>query len=413
MMGMNQTFATVRQGQTHATFPISLPRNKGISDVNKKCLGTPKHIGFFGKPPNIDYRLEYAVLADSKTYSFQMKTGPQDKTTGKDMLQKLQNHLTKMGTEEYPLLFDHRLPYITYNEEVDRFEIDLPAKTSLYSSNEFLWPGLGFETNSALLSTTKDIGPKRGKKTRTRVFGFFNLDDTVGETVLAEKPMNLKDTMAEFLNILPEEFGNYVTVQVEISDGQLVPVELMNNRGTDKPVTKKEAIRQLTTLFDLARRRAGLRENLIDIVPGHDNIIYVTNRIFPKAGVGFTLLFSEAMSNALGITPGQLMTFNFEAPRTFQLSVQDSVSDPFTGKYPVQLRQCGFGEATSVREGNGTIAIIAFLNEKTDRHPIISQGVVFTTDRTYLTVEFTDKNGDVIAFDRDLQIGMLLTFKML
>ena len=410
---MNQTFASVRRGQNYATFPISLPRNVGISDVNQEYLGIPRHIGYWGKIPNINYALDYTISHERKTASFSILTGPLQKTTGHDVAEKLKTHFNEMS-KQFPTLASKKLPFILYNTETagqEKFEIDLPPRTSVYSSSEYLFPSLGFAGHPNLLSKTKDIGPKGGTPARAKVWGFFNNSDVKSEYYEGVKTMPAKMTMAERVDVDAEAFPKSMTLQAEVGDVGFVRVLLLGNRGMDRPVTKEEVVLQLTAHLEMARRKAGLKENPFEIVPGDDNKILLTNKAFPGSGVSMSLAFTEEMGRALNLTPRQYLQFDLNVVRGYTLKVQDVMREPFVGRFPVQMRMCGFGRASSVREGKGTIPIFAFLNDKSDKHPIISQGAVFNTDRTMLQIEFTDCAGEMIVFEQDFQISMLLTFK--
>ena len=196
-----------------------------------------------------------------------------------------------------------------------------------------------------------------------------------------------------------------IQLQVQVESSKYIPVELPMNRGLDKPVTMENAMRHLTLLMEQMWRRAGLRETVIRLATGTNNNIHVTNRAFKNAGFTLELAFPPNLSKALGLKEDQILSFNMEVIRAYELRVQQSVPNPFEGRFPVHM--CGYGQASSYIEKFGTVALFGLIN----RSHITSDGALFQGDRTYITLEFIDNYGERVVFEHDYMISMQLTFK--
>ena len=253
----------------------------------------------------------------------------------------------------------------------------------------------------------------RGAGVRVKVWGFFNEHETDTLLVPAEKIMQPKTTMAERAGVmanLPGQMG----LQVEIANPRVK--ELVLAAGTNRPLNQDEAVFQLKLLLEQARLEAGLTENLLDVEAGTQNHVYITNRLFldaktaakTNAGIGFNIGFPPDLCVAFGLRLNQILTFNFSVVRTFELTIKDKVPDPFQGRYPINVIRVGGGEANSMIEGLGAVALVGTLNEIP---PHISEGTVFYSDRTYLTVEFWDRARERVTFQDEYVMSMLLTFK--
>lgn len=405
----NQTHATVRRGDTCASFPVSLPRSNGISSVNKRHRATPANLLCTGQAGNIDYSVFYRAELDKRTASFSVMTGARQRTSAQDMDRKMQGHFADIGSK-FPLLHPRLLPRIEYDDEMvhaERFQLVLPPRTAIYSTSELFFPSLGFRDHPNLRVLWKQVG-NRPTTAQTRVYGFYNASETDSFIVESTEIMPPKMTMAERLGdgaVFPNQMG----VQLQMERLNFRELYLANNEGLNVPVNLTEAVNHLTLLLEQARIAAGLTMNLIDVVAGTGNTIYLTNRVFPEGGVSLTLFFPIQVSRALGLRDMQVLNFNFDVVRTFELNVKDKVPDPFQGRYPVHAVMCGFGEANSYLEGVGTVPIFATLIE--GRKKPLSDGAVIQNDRTYLTLEFRDREGERIAFQDAYVISMLLNFK--
>ena len=133
----------------------------------------------------------------------------------------------------------------------------------------------------------------------------------------------------------------------------------------------------------------------------------------PGAGIRITLELNGVLGEAAELAPGQSLVFNVAKGSKYELTLKTYKDDPFHDLYPVLVKANAFSNAISWVDGVGEVTVFGIIDEKTSRHPIISTGLVFGTDKTRLTVEFYDKHRNLVSFKQNHNIGMLMLFRSL
>jgi hypothetical protein len=402
---MNVTEARVRPGESLAVFPITVPRPAGIGSVYQRCVGKPRHLSYTGTAiREIPYEVRFWVIQHNKTFPFVIKTDVVDSNKPPKLEKKLKDHLATMS-DIFPL--QEALPDMYYdedNDELPHFVVELPPRTALYSSNMLFMLGLGFAKDNRLKEETREIGGRGKKKTTKQVYGFFNhglkAQTYRGGVFHKGTPMNAN---------VPKDIPmpDSMQVQVELNDWGRQPLPLLASERQRWPATKENAIRFLTLQLGRIVRVVNLKENPFDVVSGSGDVVQISNRASAGAGMSIQIELNEEMLSAYGLTQGHLMTFPLSQTRSYELLVRSRKDDPFRGLYPIVMRASGSGLPISYVEGLGHISLFAYIN---DKQPILTEGIRFETERNFLTIQFYDKNKQLVVFQDGHRIEMLMSF---
>ena len=412
---INITEASVRVGEAVATFPITVPRPTGIDSAHQRCLGKLRHISFTGTDiREIPYHLHFWLVQNSRRYSFMIKTDVLDGNKPVKLSKKLGDHLVE-ASEAFPLQPD--LPDLYYNqddEEDPHFELTLPGRSAFYSASELFFIGLGFFKHEHLRQETREVGGRRGQKKATkRVFGFFNTSTRValfrGDTMHAGMSLNANVLQVFRDTPLPAT----MQLQVELLDWGRQVIQLPPGEPRRLPATKQNAVRLLSMQLRRVAVVLGLRENTMDVISGAGDTVHISNRAFVHAGITLQIEFNAEMASAYGLDEGQMLVFPLDQTRTYDLQVRSVKDNPFIGLYPVIMKASGFGHPISFVEGLGHSTVFAYLNDAADKHPILTDGLMFATERTFVTIEFFDRNKQLIVFKDGHKIEILMSFQFL
>jgi len=400
----------VKEGDTTATFVITVPNWSGLASQYTRTLAMPKLMNFTTTstrtiPMEFYFWMEY----DKPTYPFSMVTDSPQGNKAQNIGQKLKDHFGAFQ-KTLPLFKD--LPNMYYNED-DRgnpfFELYLPARSGFYTSNELLFKGLRMHTTSGFIEAKRFIGAKGRQPQSRNVWGFFNGDKTAktyrGLKVLPGQSLN---DILGVDSVLPKN----VQCQIEMvtTTRQMMPG--MKGEPVAQPATLSNVMRVWDHQFDMLSQWLGLASNLFD-VSTDGKVIFISNTAFENAGVRVIVEFNVDLVQAVGMNPGQRLIFKLDKERVFEMKLKTLHDDPFFESYPVMIVANCFNNVLSWVDGLGDVSIFGIIDEKTSRHPIISTGIVLSTNKTHLTVEFFDKHRRPIQFKEGHNLGMLMYFKSL
>jgi hypothetical protein len=410
---MNVTTAKVRPGASGATFTITLPHWTGLTSTNKKCLGKPRHLSFNNvEPKDIHYSLNFRILHNKPTFKFYLNTkvDPTNDNSAAKVGEKLDKHFTNVD-RQWPILT--KLPCVYYmedNDEYPHFVVELPPRTAVYSSSKEFFAGLGFGLHDDLQRGYKPMAERGTNVSLREVFGFFNAG--MEAKVYEAKTMRPNSTMQDWF--ADGKIPPFLFVQVEFLDTYLGSMGLQSFRRAKYPASKRNAIPNIISIIERIRNHSGLMSNPFLVEAGPGETFSISNRAIEHSGITVEFYFNEDMAEAFGVDSADAMIFPLEATRTFTFSIRSTAIDPFLGRYPVLMKSSAFGSAVSYVDGiDGYQPIMAVINEMSDRYPIITNGLVFDTDKTYLTVEFYDKNKQLVVFTEAREMSILFTFQSL
>jgi hypothetical protein len=419
---MNLSTAVVRPGENVASFCVRVPRFQGLASSNMKSLGKLVDVTYNSTTGvrNIPSDMEFKMDWTQRRFNFYIRTGKRDDNVNTKVATKFEKHFADLA-KEFPLL--RAVPEISFNtddENDNHYELFLPPRSSIYSSSEYFFRVIGFQAEPRLRTARKDMAGLVGRTAvHKTVYCIINPDDhnpldLRGVSVLADGTLN--DMLPSAPNVplaTPATMPPAMHLQVEFLDSATFMLPGLHGEALQQPATKENAVRLMNAQFERIRNTLGLRTNVFDIVPGAGNTVYIGNRAFPGANVRLTVQFNAAMAEAYGWAPGQQMYFPLDSSRTYDIQVRGRVPDPFEGKYPIIMRMAGFGNCDSYIEGHGYNAVLGYLREKGDKISITTQGIVFDSDQTYVTMQFLNKQREVVTFTEGHEISMLMTFKSL
>jgi hypothetical protein len=410
---MNFSGATVRQGDSSATFTITLPQWSGLASVNKKVLGKPKSLSFSPVGDRkVHYSLTYWVKYPKNYYPFFIRADDISKNKALAVGQKLQNHYIQLGGA-FPLLESlPRLAYIQEGEDVDRrphFELELPPRSAFYSNTEHFFVGLGFGKNRRLqvMQKTMSVASVVGYRD---VYGFENTGYTTQTYTSHEMQPGVSMNQVLGLENLPKE----LFLQAELLDSK--KFEVTSPLGQFEPdlATGERAAVLLPLLLERIRLQRDWKNNPFEVVLGVNDTVHLSNKATRAANMKVYLQLGPELCDAFGMSPTQAMSFPLDVVSTYDLNLR-SRGDPFARLRPVILQTNSFGSAISYIDGSGYQPILGVLLDHSNdqQQEFYSTGVVFDTDKTYMTIDFLDKNRQRITFKDDLNLSLLMTFKSL
>ena len=406
---MNVTYATVRPGDASATFTISLPKWGGLESINTRNLGKPRQITFSpGEPPLIEYMITATLEQGIRFFPFRLLTPTRKSWEAAEIGSRLAKNESKLA---YPL--QRRLPELYFNdaEEDDmHFVVSLPPNTAFYTTNNLFFSAIGYDGHPALEKDIREIGGRGTRVVQKDVYGFFNETDQFQEIRGESTPPNLVITDV-FPNV---RFPKSIQFQCQVNDVPEKVIRLpMNMRAL--PANRDMAVMVLTTLSEAIRIKFDLKENPFEIAAGvSPKTLLWSNRATENEKAKIVVHFPGDLAQKFGFTPVTALTFKLDTPRTYTLEFQSQPEDPFSKLYPVTAKVNSFGNSVSYVEGFGYLPILAVFNDQLGQcPPIITNGLMFNADKTYLTVEFIDKDRQIITFQHHYTISMLFSFQHL
>lgn len=410
---MNLTTATVRPGDSVATFCVRLPRFQGQASSNMKMLGRVVDVTYNSTGVrNIPYQIGLSAEFYVKQFPFFIRTGARQDNAIEKVAKKLENHFEDMS-KAYPLL--QTLPSITLNQDDDldiHFLVSLPARTALYSSSNQFFRGLGLGDAPEVRTARRDMsgGSKKLPATKIVTGAFNDMHYPIqfrGDSLIPGTTMN-ELTLAN--TIMPET----MSVQVEFMGTDRFVIGTPPGEQQEQPATKENAVRLLRIQAERIRQNLNLKSNLIDILPGSGDTVYIGNRAFPGANLVLTLQFNNPMSDAYGWQRGQQLVFPLETARTYDIQVRSQRADPFAGKYPIVMRMAGFGSSSSFIQDHGYSSIMAYQRERGGGDiDLTTVAMIFDSDATYVNMQFIDKQRNVVSFLDGHEISLLMKFQPL
>lgn len=405
---MNLSKAVARPGDGEATFCIRLPRFSGQASSNRPMLGKLIDLDYTcTEVRSIPYDIQFGVEYFQKTFPFFIRTSVKVDNKVERVARKLDTHFAEMA-RAYPLL--QNLPSLSYNVDDDRdchFVAVLPPRTEIYSSSDVFFQTLGFGFAPEVRPKLRDMSGGSKRLTAQKVVrGIFNDSwETIqvrGEAV--EQGVSIDEMLRPNATMPPT-----IHIQVQFDQHPLMTMPLPRGEEERQPATRANALRLLALQMDRIREGLALKTNLIEVVPGTADSLYIGNRAYPGANMGLVLSFNPEMSRAFGWEPGQEMHFPLEAARTYEISVKTRQEDPFFGRYPLVVRMAGFGQSISHVDGQGYTSILGYVRGKEQK--IVSNEILFDSDCTYVTLQFLDKQQALFKFEDVFQISMLMSFK--
>ena len=411
---MNLTTATVRPGDSVATFCIRLPRFQGQASSNMKMLGRPVDITYTSTGAR---EIPCHVLADvefyEKTYPFFIRTNQGADNSIEKVDQKLDVHFKEMS-KQYPLL--QSLPSLHLNSDDDNdlhFVVSLPPRTSLYCSNEFFFRSVGLADNGDIQLTRRDMsaGGKRLVSEKV-VTGFFNPSQDQQRQYRGESiPPGSLITAVTFGKTTMPATSHF---QVEFLETRHILLQTPPGEERLQPATKENALRLIRLQAERLRQVLNLKANLLEILPGGGETVFIGNRAFLGANMTISLTFNPFMAAAYGWQAGQALVFPLDTARIYDIQVRSQKADPFVGLYPITMRMAGFGSSNSYVDGHGYTAIMAYIKQKGGGDiEMTTVGMLFDSDCTYVTMQFLDKQRNIVSFSDGHMISLLMKFQSL
>ena len=355
----------------------------------------------------IPYDLTFSLRYYKKTFGFFIRTSRRHDNTFTRIGEKLNTHFADLQ-KHCSLL--QELPSMRFNtddEEDNHFVLTVPPRTAVYSPSEVFFQTLGFGFHRAIETEYRSIEGSNAARNIPRkiVRGVFNegFDAMVirGEALSATGNLNA--------NLFPNtEMPNTLPVQIELLEMENMVMPLPDTEDERQEATKANALRLLTMQMERIRQELGLKTNVLQVISGAEDVVYIGNRKFAGANMIISIEFNEDMAKAYGWTAGQLMQFPLEVDRTYEISIKGSHTDPFISRYPIVAKMAGFGSSNSYVDGQGYTAIMGYL--RGGDHKIITNGILFDSDCTYVTLQFIDKQQKVVRFEDGHLISMLIAF---
>ena len=405
---INYFNAPVKDGDDMATFVISLPNWSGLGSVNTRTLATPRSLHFTTtSDKKVSFEVFFWAELDKRHYPFTLMTDNVESNKAENVAVKLKDHFDTMA-KELPLLTN--LPRITYNTEDDdspMFELNLPPRSAFYTTSDLLIKGLRFEKHPYLKNYNRAIGAKGRRAMLKRVYGFFN---NTGETWTIRGGEMLPGVSMDAI-IGQKAFPKSVLCQVEMTNTSRMRVPGPRGETRLQVASNANALRIWKQQLAEILTHLGLPEDTLTAEAAPNDSIIISNTVTPNAGLKVGLEFNAALTEVLDLTPGQQLLFNLAKQQNHVLAIKKTKEDPFFGLYPIMVRASAFSNAISWVDGIGEVTVFGIIDEKTSRHPIISTGLVFGTDKTRLTIQFYDKARRLITFKQGHNIGMLMHFR--
>jgi hypothetical protein len=418
-VGLNQTSAVVSAGSSSATFKIRLPRWTGEDSLNTACLGVPRYLVVSpSRPRQIRYALTYFFRLAEPTYPFVLKTrGAGISRTMEDVSNRLTVHMENVA-RAFPLQASvPSLYYDTKDDNDPHWEVRLPPRSAIYSSDELFFSGLGFLEGYPLevdepQESVAMIGGRNRRKKVARVWGFYNhsYDEVFPFRGVKAGPGVTMDSLAL---AVADDFPADMQVQAElfevtnVTDRRVVTLEDDGNRSAASLGT---AVTALETMLETVKFELNLRYQLIDVATDGQEEIVLSNKPLVGTGCTIILIMDDEMSEAFQLPRQRSFIFYIDAPRSYSFRVPSAAPDPFKGCYPVTVVSQGFGPVVSWVEGLGYVNLFGVLREGGDRKAVESEGSEFDVNQTFLTLQFLDSARQPVVFAAEHQLDLMMKF---
>ena len=408
---INITEATVRTGESLATFPITVPRPTGMASAQQRCLGKPRHFSCTSTTVRmIPNMISVWLLQTIRTFAFTINTGRVESNKPNKMARKMSDHFDRADT--YFSMQLH-IPKLAYNDDDvndPHWVLDLPGRSAFYSAHPYFFASLGFGNNLRLQRENTLMDGKRNQKVFKDVSGFWNAGTSVvsfrGDTMFPGQSMdaNLGTAAAK---LMPKT----MMLQVELMDWGVKYLANPTGERTLQLATQENAVRVLNLQMKMMVTAFGLVFTPITFKAVGSESVRMTNEGYaPDPGVTIIIEFNDRMNEAYGLELGRRFTFALNAKNTYDFVVPTTRDDPFEGKYPVIMRASGTGLPISFVEGLGHTSVFAYLSGE---GAIMTNGMTFETERSYLTLEFFDRDKQLVVFKDSHKIEMFMQFQFL
>ena len=410
---MNLTKASLRSGQDYAVFPLHLPRWTDRASISAPCLGKIRKLSsFVSAPREITPRCSFSLTHQNKFHSFNLKgrRADEDAQRPAGIARRLQAHLDTAGKEKFPS-FQGR-PVIQYDEDLPAggaLVLTLPPKTALYTTNEALFPALGFPDQLIESATVPVPTGSTGRMMHAQVFGLWNeqADNVIYYTDPFTPTETLKERFTAWEMTMPPSFR----MQVEYLNWQPFFIE------TPAPVREEPGAIMLALdwLCRTASARFQLKTSPINIATsavGGPPQLLLSCVGQPNASATFVMHFDDETCKVLGLVPLQEVSFALNTSRTQTMTLKSGMRrDPFLGLYPITVLSVGSGLAQSWVEGLGFVPVMGVVED--EKKPIFSEGLVFETDLCSLHLEFYDFAQRKIVFQDNFDFFLTMEFKQI
>jgi hypothetical protein len=427
------TKAEVYKGTSVANFPIRLPRFAGSAELNTNCIGFPVSIRTKpvrpGGTKEVQYAASVSVGHDTNTYPFQMKNIYAPKKTVEEVVAAFQDHIDACS-RVYPLMSE--LPTLVLEAdawdemgETATLSLNMPPKSSLYTTFVHLFPSMGFDFKE-MRSEEIVIGGRGSSVGKKVVFGFFN-DSKEKRTFKSKIPMTWAMTM-DFLwketATRTKDPPERVQFQVEMNNWigeSVILMELLS-------FSREDVIQGLDSLMAAISKRMNFYINMIEITaagPRERTNIDISNRVLrsaremtdPKTAEYISRMSIELgyeLKRHLGISSNDKLMFSTDVERNYSFILQDTTADPFDSKYPVTMVSRGYGPSINYFVGLGYVPVFGMMTEDSSKRyivPVVSDGFIYNSDHTRLSIEFYDKAMNLIQFEEDTDMYLMMKFK--
>jgi hypothetical protein len=427
---MNLTKATVRRGDSCVTFPIRLPYWSTQSQLNRKVLGKPKRIHFDSRlPEQVLYEADISLSYEGEHHLHPFflntrvnKINPEINTPP-DLMRKLE--------EEYEY-FETRWPEreikpkLYYDDQEDHenptWVVELPPRSAFYSSYAYLFPALGFTDHKEMMRKISG----RGARTSTiAVYGFFNFDQEDSRLYRAANSVFPNVKLEKLLPVNPRTDRRIVIpVKIQLQAEFMSPFQLLSMRPVHagaQPMAAANATTAMNALRELATefcQRANLKQTYINVFASgsgdNPDMLTLTSVTVPDARSILKIHLRPELEVLFNLPEHTPLVFPLGQSKSYVLDTSAKRRDPFYGLYPITIYCRGMGAADSYEEGEGYVSIFGVLTEKSEREKKIeSDGLVFETDNSRLSLEFKSFAQNVITFKREQTVHLSIKFHSL
>jgi hypothetical protein len=420
-VGLNQTSALVQAGATSATFNIRLPRWTGHDSTAESCMGVPRYLVVSPSTPRqIRYSLNYYFRMNSPQYPFVVKTrGTNSSRKMVDLGGRLAVHMAAAAAA-FPLHASvPSLHYDTEDENDPHYQVRLPPRSAMYSSSELFFTGLGFlddedpfESVSTPQVTMGTIGGRGRRRNNTKVWGFYNTRPDViqvfrGASVGPDLTMDVVAAVG-----MESQFPNEMQVQIELfeidnaTDRQYVFLD----QGLRAEASFERATTAFEAMLESLKAELNLTYQMIDVTTEGDGSIVLTNRALPGSGATLIIVMDDEMAEAFDFPRQRSLIFYLDTVRSYTVKVPNARADPWQNRYPISLISLGTAPVTSYVEELGFVNLFGILRESGERKPIESEGGLFHSHETFLTLQFRDSSRNLVAFKHNVQLDLMMRF---
>ena len=391
-----QTWTEVRAGSGLATFDIRLPFFGTMDTLNSPLIGRPFLLDAVYPSTKVLYGLGLKVTRKTYTYGFRLEKAFHSDKTMLTLNDRFKDHFTNgnkafMGSVPTPFI-----SYVNSPKNKAHFKLELPGKTSVYSS----WPDFFDALGLAEYQVFERAMTGRGSGADvTKVFGYIN--DTLSNKTIEGDIVLESQTWKDMLgDVEPPE---YVQVQIEI------PETITASAYAAGPVGRNKLTDILGTLLTLLSKKCNLITNYIRVSNPDKNIVRFANSVLPQSGITIDLYLSPETAASFNVDSTGSYSFNLNITKAHDFMLAPEGTSPLTGKYPITILLIGFGQATSWVKGIGYCTHFGVMRQ--DGKKSISEGLAFTVDNFSLTVQLLDNFHQPIVFDHTVNMYFSIKFE--